>query len=243
VELRGKTAIVTGAAVRLGRAIALALADAGANVCVHYHRSADQARRTCEEITARGVSAALVQADLRDPVTAATTIFGAACERFSQVDVLVNSAAIFEPETWTEATAEQWERCFAINLQAPFWLCREFAARLSSEQTAHIVNIADRRASRPGTDHPIYTLTKSGLLTLTEILARELAPDVQVNAVAPGAILPPPGEEDSYLERVARGVPLGRRGSPRDVAEAVLFLLRSDFITGETVHVAGGEQL
>ena len=119
----------------------------------------------------------------------------------------------------------------------------EFAARGSAGQSAHIVNIVDRRASRPGTDHPIYTLTKSGLVTLTGILARELAPDVQVNAVAPGAILPPPGEDDSYLERVVRRVPLQRHGSPRDVAEAVLFLLRSDFITGETVHVAGGEQL
>ena len=243
MELRGQTAIVTGAAVRLGRAIALALADAGANICVHYHRSADDARQTCEEIEARGVSAVAVPADLREPAIAAKTIIDAASERFGQADVLVNSAAIFEREIWTEATTEQWERCFAINLQAPFWLCREFAAQLAPGHSAHIVNIADRRATRPGTDHPMYTLTKSGLVTLTGILARELSPHVQVNAIAPGAILPPPGEDDTYLENAVHRVPMKKPGSPRDVAEAVLFLLRSEFITGETIHVAGGEQL
>jgi NAD(P)-dependent dehydrogenase (short-subunit alcohol dehydrogenase family) len=243
VDLSGKIAIVTGGAVRLGRAISLALAEEGVRVVVHYHASADEAERTVAEIRACGADAVTVQADFTDPVPAARTVIEAAVSHFGRADILVNSAAIFADASFATTTEEEWDQHVAINLKAPFFLCQAFAQRLERGQRAHIVNIADHRATRPGTDHPAYTVTKAGLVTLTKILARELAPNVQVNAIVPGAILPPPGADGGYLDRLAETIPLRRTGSPADITDALRLLLRSDFITGETLHVTGGEQL
>ncbi len=243
MELSGKTAIVTGGAVRLGRAVSLALAEEGVRVALHYHRSEDAADRTIAEIRSCGSDALAVQADFCEPVSAARTVIEAAIAEFGRADILVNSAAIFEAGTLATTTEDDWDRHFSINLKAPFFLCQAFAEQLQPGRRAHIVNIADRRATRPGTDHLAYTLTKSGVVTLTKSLARELAPDVQVNAIAPGAILPPSGAEESFLDYLAESIPLHRTGSVDDVTATLRFLLRSDFITGETVHVTGGEQL
>lgn len=242
MELHGTVAIVTGAAVRLGKAIALSLAEAGCDVCLHYHRSRDDAEETAIEIRARGARATTVCADLSSPRQAAANVFDAAAE-LGPVGILVNSAAIFGAGTLADTTDDAWERHFAINLTAPFHLCREFARRHVAGTPGQIVNIADWRATRPGTGHLAYTLTKSALVTLTRILALELAPDIQVNAVAPGAILPGVDSDAKAFERLAEQIPLRHTGSPRDVTDAVLYLLRADFVTGEVLHVTGGEEL
>jgi pteridine reductase len=243
VELAGKVAVVTGGAVRIGRALALALADAGASVVIHYFHSEDEARATVDEISARGGRAKMVANNLAEPVSSARTIFQGAADAFGEVDILVNSAAIFDRGTLASTTEADWDRHFNINLKAPFFLCREFNARRTPGRPGNIVNVVDWRALRPVTGHLAYNLAKSALAMLTQILALELAPEVRVNAVAPGAILPPPGADANFMERLAQQIPLRRTGTTDDVTSAVLYLLRSEFITGEVLCVSGGQNL
>jgi pteridine reductase len=243
VQLAGRVAIVTGGGKRIGRALCLTLADVGCSVMVHYSHSADEARGTVQQITALGGQADCVGANFGDPHPPIPQVIGAAYERFGRADILINSAAIFEPGSLASTTESDWDRQFAINLKAPAFLCREFAARHQPGVPAAIVNIADWRGLTPLPGHFSYTLTKAALIAMTRILALELAPDIRVNAVAPGSILPPPGAGPEYLERLAKQVPLKRHGDPSDVTSAVLYLLRSDFVTGEVLAVTGGEQL
>jgi len=241
MELAGAVVIVTGGAVRLGKAMALGVAGAGARVVVHYGHSAEAARRTVAEIESFGGEAMAVQADFLDAGSAGAVV-GQAAERFGRVDALVNSASIYEPADVAGTTESLWDRHFAINLKAPFFLCQAFAAQLG-ERRGHIVNIADWRGTRPTASRVAYTLTKAGLIAMTQSLAQALAPNVQVNAIAPGVILPPPGEGDEYVQRLLPSIPLRRSGSPADVVEALLYLLRSDFVSGEVLYVTGGQHL
>jgi NAD(P)-dependent dehydrogenase (short-subunit alcohol dehydrogenase family) len=242
MELIGKVAIVTGGAVRLGRALSLALAEQGARLGIHYGSSAGPAQELVKEIRALGSDATTIQADLSQPGEA-RSIVERAVAYFGQVDILVNSAAIFEPGNWDDTTEANWDRHFAINLKSPFFLSQAFAAQVGRDQAGHIVNIADWRGVRPGPDHVGYTLTKAALIAMTRSLALGLAPNIQVNAIAPGLILPPPGQDQAYLEKKASHVPIQRVGSPQAVADAMVFLLRSDFITGDLLFVTGGEHL
>lgn len=243
MELTGRVAIVTGGGKRIGQALCIALAKAGCSVVVHYSHSADEAQGTIDQITALGQDAVGVAANFQDPAAAAPVVIEAAHKRFGRADILVNSAAIFSAASLASTTEADWDRHFAINLKAPAFLCREFAARHEAGRPAVIVNIADWRGLRPVPGHFAYTLTKTGVVALTRILAVELAPDIRVNAVAPGAILPPPNAGPAYLERLASQVPLKRHGDPDDIANAVLYLLASDFVTGEVLCVTGGEEL
>ncbi|MFB0537282.1 MAG: SDR family oxidoreductase [Anaerolineae bacterium] len=242
MELNGKVAIVTGGAVRLGKALALALAEHGARLVIHYGSSAGPAQETVTEIKAMGSDALVIQADLSQSGEA-PSIVERAVAHFGQVDILVNSAAIFESGNWDDTTEANWDRHFAINLKSPFFLSQAFAAHVGPQRAGHIVNIADWRGVRPGTDHVAYTLTKAALIAMTKSLALALAPNIQVNAIAPGMILPPPGEDQSYLERKAGKIPAQRVGSPEDIGKALIFLLRSDFVTGDLIFVTGGEHL
>lgn len=243
LDLHGKVAVVTGGAVRVGRALSLALAGAGASIVVHYSHSPDEADETVALIRSKGGNAAAIGADFANPVLASRTLFQGAVDRFAHVDVLVNSAAIFAPGTLVATTEVEWDRHFSVNLKAPAFLSREFAARRVPGRPGNIVNITDWRALRPAPGYLAYTLTKSALLTMTRILAQELAPDVRVNAIALGAILPPPGAGDDYMERLAQRVPLKRTGSVDDVTSAALFLLQSEFVTGDVLFVTGGQHL
>ena len=242
MELEGKVAIVTGGAVRLGKALALALAEQGVRLAIHYGSSAGPAEAVVEEIKAMGSDAIAIQADLSQPAET-RSIVERVVAHFGQVDVLVNSAAIFEPGNWDDTTEANWDRHFAINLKSPFFLSQAFAAQVGREGAGHIVNIADWRGVRPGPDHVAYTLTKAALIAMTKSLALALAPNIQVNAIAPGLILPPPGQDQSYLESKADQVPAQRVGSPQEIANALIFLLRSDFVTGDLIFVTGGEHL
>jgi pteridine reductase len=242
MQLDGRVAVVTGSAVRLGKALALALAGEGVRLVIHYHASAGPAETTVDEMRALGSDAVALQADLSqlDPIPA---LIEQAAAQWGRLDILVNSAAIFEPADLAQTSVESWERHFAINLRAPFFLSQAFAAHVGKQRRAHIVNIADWRGTRPDTSYLAYSLTKAGVLAMTQGLALALAPNIQVNAIAPGAILPPPGKDQAYLDRLAADIPVQRVGSPAEIARALLFLLKSDFVTGETVFVTGGEHL
>lgn len=244
MDLHGKVALVTGGAVRVGRALTLALAEAGCAVVVHYGRSAESARQTAADAAALGVETALVSADLRH-ADAADTIFAAAARHFSHVDILVNSAAIFPEDDALDVTdADRWDTLFAINLRAPYLLTQAFARQLPPGTPGRIININDARVFRPETDHFVYRLTKEGLLTMTHMAAQALAPHITVNAVALGAILPPPGQDDAYLQAIAdTRIPLRRAGNADIVARNVIHLLRQDFVTGVTIKLDGGEFL
>lgn len=242
MELEDKVAIVTGAAVRLGRAQALALAEKGARIVVHYNSSAGPADEVVRKIQSMGGDAIAVQADLSQPEQA-PAIVEQAIAHLGQVDILVNSASIFEPGTWQDTTEENWDRHFDINLKSPFFLTQAFARQIGTERRGHVVNLADWRAVSPGTGYMAYTLTKAALVAMTKSLAQALAPQIQVNAIAPGLILPPPGQGPEYLVQRAPQIPLQRTGTAREIAEALLFLLRSDFVTGELLTITGGEHL
>ena len=244
MELRNCKALVTGAGVRIGRAIAVALAAEGCDVALQYHRSRDGAEETAAAVAAHGRRAVLLAADLGD-ADAATALLERARAELGDVDVLINSAAIFLPGDLASTTLAEWDAQHALNLRAPFLLSQAFARQDAiADRPRKIVNVADARIRRPGRDHLAYRLTKVALAHLTELLALELAPRITVNAVAPGAILPPPGEGAAAFEqRVRAQVPLGRAGGTAAVASAVLYLLREDFVTGVVLPVDGGEFL
>jgi pteridine reductase len=197
---------------------------------------------TAAECRGFGVEAEPLAADLRRDGAPAELVARAAA-RFGRLDILVNSAAVFLPGDLADTTGENWDLHLGVNLKAPFFLCQAFSRQLGPEEEGAIVSIADWRAVRPGPHYLAYTLAKSGIVTLTESLALALAPRVRVNAVAPGAILPPPGEDAACLERLASRIPLRRHGSPAEVVRAVLYLLEAEFVTGELLFVDGGERL
>jgi len=242
-EIAGRTAIVTGGAVRIGRGIAEGLARAGARVLVHYGGSRDEAAALVKELRAEGHAAASVQADLAEPVAAVKTVFAAAAREFGAVDVLVNSAAIFEAGTLENTSEENWDRHQAINLKAPFFLAQAFARQLPADRAGNILNIIDWRGTHPVPGHAAYTAAKAGLAALTQLLAQEVGARIRVNGIAPGAILPPPGWDRPRFETLAAGIPVARVGNVGNIVDAARFLLCNDFLNGEILHVTGGQEL
>ena len=241
-ELRGKAALVTGAAKRLGRAIALALAEAGARVVVHFNTSADDAERTAEAIRAKGVEAWTVQADLLDP-EAVDELFGCAVERTGPLDVLVNNASIFEESLLADVSIVEMERSLQINALAPMQLARAFAAQSEGGRPGAILNLLDCTITQPDPRHVAYHAGKRLLHTMTSMMATAYAPAIRVNAVAPGLILPPAGKDTAYLESMTDTNPLRAYGGADDVTAAALYLLRARFVTGQTLYVDGGHHL
>ena len=237
--LAGSTALVTGAARRLGRHIALTLAANGVNVVVHYRNSAAEAAGLCRELEGRGVRAWAVRADFADAAETGTLIERAATVA-GRLDILVNSASEFLPGTAAEMDFDALVRSSRINAWTPFLLGRDFARRAGK---GRIVNFLDTRIVGDDPNHAAYILGKRLLADLTRISALAFAPGVTVNAVAPGLILPPEGKDEAYLDRLAQGVPLKRHGSPEDVAAAVLFLLLADFVTGQIIFLDGGRHV
>jgi pteridine reductase len=241
-DLAGMVALVTGGAVRIGRALALALACRGAFVAVHYGNSAEAAAETVAAIHDSGGSAVALQADLRD-ISRADGLIEQAEKRLGRLDILVNSAAVYTPAEFVETTEPLWDELFTVNLKAPFFLSRSFARHAGSGRPGQIINIADWRAIRPDPQSIAYSLTKAGIVAMTKGLALALAPNIRVNAIAPGSILPPPGRDEAYLEEIGRRTPLQRHGSTEDLARALLYLVTADFVTGQVLFVDGGEHL
>ena len=239
-ETTRRVALVTGGAVRVGRALSLGLAEAGYDVAVHSHSSSAAARDVQRRIAELGRSAVLIEADLGDPA-GVERVAAEVEERCGRLDLLVNSAASFEEAELLDVDAEQWDRVMAVNLRGPFLLVRATAGLLRASRGT-VVNILDLSALEPWTHHPHHSVSKAALLHLTRILARVLAPEVRVNAVAPGTVLPPDHLGADFDERERRATPLQRLGSPEDVLRAVLFLAASPFVTGELIVVDGGRR-
>ena len=241
MDLHGSVALVTGGAHRLGRAIALALGQAGANVVVHYNHSAEQARIVLQDLAALGVQSAAVAGDLSH-VAEVERVIDTAVARWGRLDVLVNNAGIWGRTPIGTVTEERWSELIDTNLRSAFFAAQRATPALRAAGGA-IVNIADVGALRPWRNHTPYLISKGGIITLTEALAKDLAPDVRVNAVAPGAVLLPEDCTPEQIARATRNVPLKRLGRPEDVAQAVLYLARADYVTGVVLPVDGGRRL
>jgi pteridine reductase len=240
MQLEGKTALVTGGARRIGRATALALAGTGVNIVIHDHRSLHgECEKLCGELGELGVKSWIVAADFETP-SDYESLVGRAFEASGRLHMLINNASAFSPDTLADAEFGDAMRQMQINAWAPLVISREFARCAGRGK---IINILDTRIAGFDFRHLSYILSKQALHLLTRMSAVEFAPDVTVNAVAPGLILPPQGKDMGYLEELAETVPLRRHGDPGDVTDAVLFLLRSDFITGQVIFTDGGRHL
>ncbi len=235
-------AVVTGAARRVGREIALAMAARGLAVVVHHGTSTVEANVLVNRIRSQGGTAVAVSADLRDPRAAAMAVFEAAAE-LGEVTTLINSAAVFQNRALPWVDLYHCNVHLSVNLLAPIFLAQQFIRQLGEGQRGHIINILDWRAQRPGPDHLVYTATKAALSSVTKSLALQLAPLIQVNGLAPGAILPPEDRTNWHEQRAITSIPLKRTGSPKELVDAINFLLDSNFITGEILNVTGGEEL
>jgi NAD(P)-dependent dehydrogenase (short-subunit alcohol dehydrogenase family) len=238
MELTCKVALVTGAARRLGRAIALELARAGANIMLHYHRSSEEATRTRDEIIALGRQAELFQADLADPRQIERLVI-AVGKSFGRLDVLVNNAALYDRTPIETLTAEQWDAELAVNARAPA-LCIRHAIGLMPAGGA-IINIADAAAPRGQADFAAYCASKGALLALTRSAARALgARNIRVNSVSPGLAMWHEDASEAEKAWVLEQIPMKRIGSPADIAAAALFLVGNDYVTGQDIRVDGG---
>jgi pteridine reductase len=239
LPLAGKAALVTGAAKRLGRAVALALAEQGADVAVHYGGSSADAAATAEDIRRFGRRAWTLQADLAQ-ADQAEGLMPRAIQAAGRVDILINSASIFPPGRIGQVSVADMLTNIQVHAIAPLLLCRALAAQ---GVACHVINFLDSRMTDYDADHAAYHVSKRMLLTLTKMLALELAPAVAINAVAPGAILPAAGQDDAAFQRLADANPLKRVGNPGEIVRAVLFLLTSNFITGQVIFVDGGRHM
>lgn len=242
MQLQGKTALITGGAHRVGKAITLALARAGANVVIHYNTSAGPAEETAAEAAALGVRTLTQRADISslDEIRQMQ-----ACVRaeFESVDILINSASFFLPTPIPTDEFSSWKQVTSVLIDGSFYLANIFGREMIARGSGAIVNIIDLSAWEPWPHFAAHSVGKAALLAMTRQLALEFAPAVRVNAVAPGAVLPPPNYTPEKIERAARRTLLGRWGSAEDVSDAVLFLLRADYITGDTITVDGGQRL
>ena len=231
-------AVVTGAAHRIGLAIALELARQGYAIGLHYNRSAEKAAEAAEQVRALGMPVFLLPADLSDPDQVEDLFLRVANLR-NPLKVLVNSAAVMPRGDLRAMLVEEWDAALDLNLRAP-WLCAKAAAKIMGEAGGCIVNISDTGANKLWTTYPAYTVSKSALETLTRLLGKALAPGVRVNAVAPGLILPSADVPGEVWQRLVERLPLKTAGTPEDVARAVLFFIQNAYITGQILAVDGG---
>ena len=240
MTLNNKLVLITGAAQRVGRSLALTVARAGGDVVIHFGRSEADAKSLFTEIEAMGRKVYLLQADLDDPKQVERLVPRA--YEHGPLFALVNNAAIFESLTWETSTLEDWNRHLMVNLTVPFLLSQAFARLLPPGGTGRIINLLDWRALRPGADHLPYTISKSALATLTQSLAIAFAPRITVNGLALGAVLPP--TDVAVPQKIIEKVPAGRWADLDEVSQTLLFLLEGPaYITGEIIHVDGGRHL
>ena len=237
-----KVSLVTGAGRRIGRALALALGDTDCRVAVHYNRSEQDANETASLIKAMGKEAITVKADLEDP-TQVEALAAHVNEQLGPIEIMVNNASVFDKAGLKEVSAEELDRHFAINVRAPFLLAKSMNEQLATGSPGKIINLNDWRKARP--TRFAYGVTKSALSGLTRTLALSMAPNVQVNEIALGAILPPADIPiDRPRDKIAINLgPADRMGSLNEVADAMMMLIKNDFITGETINVDGGRHI
>ena len=240
METTGKVALVTGAGVRVGKRIALALAGTGMHVAVHYHSSAGPADETVSEIRALGVEADAFPGDL-SRTESVRALIDAIDARWGRLDVLVNSAAIFPRTPWDEIDEAVWDRTLDVNLKAPFFTAWHAIPLMRRGGGGKIINIADWAGLRPYRNYLPYVISKGGIITMTKAMAKELAPEIAVNAIAPGPVMLPEDFDPAAAERIRKGTLLQRLGSPDDIAQSAVYLVAmTDFVTGHVLVVDGG---
>lgn len=237
-----KAALVTGSARRIGRVLALALARAGFDIALHYRFSEAEAQATADEIHALGRRAVALKADL-EQLDQVERLVPAAVAALGPLGVLVNNASIFELDRIRTLTETSWQRHIAINLTAPTFLCRAFVRQLPEGAQGLIVNILDERIFNPTPNYLSYTASRFGLWGVTQVLARELAPRIRVNAIGPGPTLPEAGMTEAEFASLCARMPLRRGSSPQELADALLFILRARSMTGQMITLDGGQQL
>lgn len=244
--MENKVAVVTGAAKRIGAVIARTLHQQGMNIVIHYHHSKETAQKLSDELNQiRPRSATVVEGNIAE-VAACRAIIAKASDAWGHIDALINNASSFYPTPLAKAEEKDWSNLMGSNLKGPFFLAQAVAPLLKATQ-GNIVNIVDIHGDRPLKNYPIYCCAKAGLIMLTKTLARELSPEIRVNAVAPGAILWP-SDDDNDLSESAKShivdrIPLKRLGQPDDIAQAVSFLLNQPYITGQILAVDGGRSI
>lgn len=240
--MRRGNALVTGAAKRLGRAIALALAEAGWDVALHYNSSEPEALETADAVRALGRRVALLQADLAQEAETNDLVARAAAA-LGPITALINSASLFENDDWQSASRQSWDRHMEVNLRAPFVLSLAFARALPPDAKGAIVNLIDQRVLKPTPQFLSYSLSKAGLFWLNTTLAQALAPRIRVNAVGPGPTIINVRQSEADFRRQREATVLGAGAEPKDVCDAVVYLLDAPAVTGQMIAVDGGQHL
>lgn len=248
MKLQGKTALITGASKRIGRDIALTLARSGAHIVIHYASSKPEAESLKKKIESLRVKAWTVRADFSHSPKLIERVVEPFIQEVYQkarrIDVLINNASVFYPTPFEEIRERDWDDFLSVNLKAPFFLSQAVGMKMKKQKTGKIVNLADWTAERPRRNFLPYCISKAGLVTATEGLAKILAPYVQVNAIAPGPILPFAAMTAREKKRVTEATLLKRFGHPRDIAETVRYLVeKTDYVTGAVIPVDGGSHL
>ena len=231
-------ALITGAAARIGKAYALKLADLGYNIFLHYNSSEKQARETQQLINERGQKCYLKKADFRDDSAIQGLI--ADCAKQGSLEILINNASYFMESSIKTEGHELYDLMHQINFKAPYILTKEFAKHCGH---GHVINLLDTKIAKNYTQHFDYLLTKKTLESFTNIAATQLGPDIRINGIAPGLVLPPEGKSDNYLKKKAHEIPLQHTGSLEQLEKALEFLVQNEFLTGQVIYVDGGEHL
>ncbi|MBI9048533.1 MAG: SDR family oxidoreductase [Anaerolineaceae bacterium] len=236
-----RSALVTGGARRIGKAIANTLAENGFHIYLHYFHSADQAEVTAQQIRQSGSSCDTLQADLQD-AHAIAEMMDEIRKKDTGLQVLVNNASVFQQASLDDTKIDEWDQMMQVNLRAP-WLCVKSARDLLQKNNGCVINMLDSGIEKIWTNHAAYQLSKVGLAHLTKLMAKEYAPMIRVNGIAPGLILPSAEEEVAHWDTLVNRLPMKKQGDPTDVVEAVLFLINQTYITGEILFIDGGYQL
>jgi pteridine reductase len=242
MNLKGKVALITGGARRIGRAIALGLASHGTSIAVHYRTSQSEADSLVAEIATKGGNAQTFHANL-EHVAEIEQMVANVRDAFGRIDILINSASVFAPTPLTEITERDWDANLDTNLKAPFFLSKFAAVAMRQQGAGKIINLGDWAGIRPYKDYLPYSVSKSGLIGLTKALAKELAPEVQVNCIALGMVMPPENYSNKEVERLVSRTLTKKMGTPEDVARAVIFFCETDFATGSILPLEGGRLL
>jgi len=242
VELKDKVALVTGSAVRVGRVIALSLAEQGCHIVLTYLTETEPYQATAAELQAKGVEVLALPLNVQTPGDPARVV-AAAIERFGRIDVLVNNASVWLKAPFLEITEQTWRSALDVNLTGPFLMIQAVAPYMLRQKSGLIVNITDLSAYQTWAGHAHHSASKAGLVALTRVTAAELAPDIRVNAIAPGTVLLPDNAAEAKVQWAVENSLLKRMGTPEDVAHTVIFLAQSDFVTGAVYFVDGGRAL